>query len=509
MSRWYRSARRMVQARPWLRRLVAFLRTTTRIRQASVPADYASRLAAETRIYKDVEDINALPPIFHYWSNRHLRPMLEPFGFSNPDQFFAKYLHESALACGADRAELFEHRCWQLRYRDSRRASPARCRFARGLRPERCVRNPDQKPAGDALAVRHTEARGKADTAQPVAVEGTARPTIVRGTPLAPPKFAPRFATNSQRVRGFRNALVLAALAPSLAYAVQSVTLPGWVCAHPDAILVSGFESGESPVPHAPSGGSGGAFPGSVTRSLHIAGLGTGTQTYYLYLPPDYTPARPWPLLLALHGVAPWANRAAYAAAVLSDWAGIAAGAGFLVAAPVANRQVTVNGTPVATWAVPPSSGPTDYDLFAAILTDLDTAYNIDHTRLYGWGFSAGGHVMHDLGINTYSAAFNASTLAAYSVSAGDLAALACQGLSNGQCNALLAALPRKIPVDIHIGTSDPNYPYAQSDHARFVAQGWVDGQTIDYNTFNGGHSYSVSDLQLAWSDLCRAAVVP
>ncbi len=34
-----------------------------------------------------------LPRIFHYWSNKYLRPMLEEFGVSNPDQFFAKYLH--------------------------------------------------------------------------------------------------------------------------------------------------------------------------------------------------------------------------------------------------------------------------------------------------------------------------------------------------------------------------------------------------------------------------------
>src|SRR5690606_20680925 len=30
--------------------------------------------------------------IFHYWSNRWLRPQLEAFGFSNPDQFYARHL---------------------------------------------------------------------------------------------------------------------------------------------------------------------------------------------------------------------------------------------------------------------------------------------------------------------------------------------------------------------------------------------------------------------------------
>lgn len=61
---------------------------------------YESRLAAEMMVYKDVADINVLPDIFHYWSNRYIRPMVEEYGFSNPDQFFAKYLMESARACG-------------------------------------------------------------------------------------------------------------------------------------------------------------------------------------------------------------------------------------------------------------------------------------------------------------------------------------------------------------------------------------------------------------------------
>ena len=63
-------------------------------------AAYEAKLAAETNIYKDVEDINILPQIFHYWSHTYLRPMFEEHGFSNPDQFFVKYLMESAEACG-------------------------------------------------------------------------------------------------------------------------------------------------------------------------------------------------------------------------------------------------------------------------------------------------------------------------------------------------------------------------------------------------------------------------
>lgn len=62
--------------------------------------EYQRRLRQEQAIYKDVEDINVLPAIFHYWSNKYLRPMLEEIGVSSPDAFFAKYLLESARASG-------------------------------------------------------------------------------------------------------------------------------------------------------------------------------------------------------------------------------------------------------------------------------------------------------------------------------------------------------------------------------------------------------------------------
>lgn len=288
--------------------------------------------------------------------------------------------------------------------------------------------------------------------------------------------------------------------------AVSTATLPGWVCAHPDAVFAGDFETGTAAAPSNPSHGTGGAV-GSVSRTVHVSGLGSGTQRYYLFVPSGYTSARAWPLLLVLHGVAPYPDY--YASMTRDDWSSIAAAGGFIVAAPVAHDQVDVNGVPGVTWLVPPTAGANDYDQFDAIRADVEAAYNIERTRVYGWGFSAGAHVMHDLGVNTFSTAFNASTMAAYGASAGDLAALACAGLSSLQCNAALAALPRRIPLDIHIGTSDPNYPYAQSDDSRFLTQGWSSGQTIFYTTFSGGHEYTVSQLGEVWNNLCPNAVVP
>ena len=56
---------------------------------------YAARMAQETSIFAGQEEVHDLPPIFHYWSNRYLRPKLETFGFSNPDEFFATFLQRT------------------------------------------------------------------------------------------------------------------------------------------------------------------------------------------------------------------------------------------------------------------------------------------------------------------------------------------------------------------------------------------------------------------------------
>lgn len=55
---------------------------------------YQQRVAAEHEHFDTCEEVHALPPIFHYWSNRYLRPRLEAFGASHPDAFIAKYLVE-------------------------------------------------------------------------------------------------------------------------------------------------------------------------------------------------------------------------------------------------------------------------------------------------------------------------------------------------------------------------------------------------------------------------------
>jgi len=56
--------------------------------------NYHARVRAEKGIYEDCLKVHDLPPIFHYWSNKYIRPKLEAFGFSTPNDLFKKYLAE-------------------------------------------------------------------------------------------------------------------------------------------------------------------------------------------------------------------------------------------------------------------------------------------------------------------------------------------------------------------------------------------------------------------------------
>jgi len=55
---------------------------------------YRARLQAEESTYRDCAKVHDLPAIFHYWSERYLRPKVEPFGFNSPNGMFCRYLAE-------------------------------------------------------------------------------------------------------------------------------------------------------------------------------------------------------------------------------------------------------------------------------------------------------------------------------------------------------------------------------------------------------------------------------
>ena len=57
---------------------------------------YRARIAVEKGVYEDCVKVHDLPPIFHYWSDKYIRPKLEAFGFISPNDMFKKYLLEQA-----------------------------------------------------------------------------------------------------------------------------------------------------------------------------------------------------------------------------------------------------------------------------------------------------------------------------------------------------------------------------------------------------------------------------
>lgn len=67
-----------------------------RLPGASPAGDYAGRVALETTRFAGEEVVNDLAGIFHYWSNKHLRPVTEEFGFSYPEDFFALQMQRQA-----------------------------------------------------------------------------------------------------------------------------------------------------------------------------------------------------------------------------------------------------------------------------------------------------------------------------------------------------------------------------------------------------------------------------
>jgi SAM-dependent methyltransferase len=60
--------------------------------------DYQARLKQEHEAYADQEVVHDLPPIFHYWSNTHLLPVMKSFGFSTVDEFFVRALERAYQA---------------------------------------------------------------------------------------------------------------------------------------------------------------------------------------------------------------------------------------------------------------------------------------------------------------------------------------------------------------------------------------------------------------------------
>lgn len=268
------------------------------------------------------------------------------------------------------------------------------------------------------------------------------------------------------------------ALAGNLA-AQDSVFLPDAWC-DGGRIFVDGFD-GRPPLDA--SGGSGGAYPGNQSRSVFVPET-QSQRSYYLHVPANYGPGRPHPLVIVLHGATgSAATTPAEAQAIRSLFApSTGPGGAIVIALPASGAQ--------GGWAP-----ATDAPFIAAALDDVEAAYNVERTRRYLWGFSAGAHFGYGLGL------WNTDVFAALAVKAGALEAFA------GPDAPSLA--DRTLPVDIRIGQQDPLLPYAQADRQRFIAAGWTLGVDLTYAESAGGHAIDSADAAAAWSAMCVWARTP
>lgn len=119
--------------------------------------------------------------------------------------------------------------------------------------------------------------------------------------------------------------------------------------------------------------------------SIQFDGL---TRSYIVYVPSTWTPASTWPLVFVLHGF----TQSAQTIMNVSNFNAVADTGNFIVAYPngISNAWNTNSGM---------TGGSTANDIgFIGALTDtLHALYNVDTTRVFSCGFSAGGYMSHRL----------------------------------------------------------------------------------------------------------------
>ena len=297
-------------------------------------------------------------------------------------------------------------------------------------------------------------------------------------------------------IRHLATGIALHLLAAACAQAATTARLPDWVCNGTEPpLFANGFEPGGDALYSEPSGGSGGAYPGAQTRSILVGGQ---PRTYYLHVPTGYPFADPVPLLMVLHGAGGAGTAPAAAQSLRTAWAATAETGKFIVAAPAGSGSTGGGWIPSA-----------DYPAMKALIEDVAAHYDIDSSRIHGWGFSAGGHVMHDLALKQRSSAPDIGTFAAYGVSAGVLPALACNGTGLPACASFLPQVARRIPVNLRVGTDDPYLPYVQADRNALLAAGWSQGDTLHYATFPDGHVIDPGQFAATWQFFCPFQRLP
>ena len=134
----------------------------------------------------------------------------------------------------------------------------------------------------------------------------------------------------------------------------------------------------------------------SFYASFYSLNRATGTivssgqeREYLLYVPPSYDRTKPTPLVISLHAAALWPATQME----ISRWNKLADEKGFIVVYP-SGTTLSGGGTGVLpkVWLLRREADLSANVRFISDLIDtLETAYNIDPTRIYANGFSNGG----------------------------------------------------------------------------------------------------------------------
>jgi len=245
-----------------------------------------------------------------------------------------------------------------------------------------------------------------------------------------------------------------------LTQAVGADSILGWMQARPLAGGGSPPGGGSGPG----SGGSGGGT-GTVTRTITTAaqqGLPPVQIDYDVYVPASVDPATPAPVVVAANmGLAPWRSLADAQGLIVIDF-----------------RDRDRNG-----------GYDFGYDVLGlgAILTDVDGAWNVDTSRRYYHGFSAGAHWGYAIVLA------NANTFAGLGINAGSLATARQQGIFPG-------GVQRALPVAIRHGLNDQVVPVQAGRADRTALQNA--GHQVVYEETNAGHTVDGADAAAIWAAL-------
>lgn len=276
-------------------------------------------------------------------------------------------------------------------------------------------------------------------------------------------------------------ALLLLSVICSNATAQTQQLLPAWRCGSVN-VFASGFESVDTALPLRPSLGSGGQ-PGHSTISINTP---AGPLSYHLSVPLDYT-GEALPLFIGLHGAGGPGTQALAATQVRDTF----------------TDTLTYNTRFIG--VAPESSGlqggwvpTTDLVKLRAVIADVGQRFNVDQNRTYGWGFSAGGLMMH------IAALSDPTLVASYGAHAGRLP-------SSG--DGTPESSSRKVPVLLTHGFNDEVVPYsiAESDRLRFINSGWLEGDGGNFllRGINIPHTFETFTILQSWAWSCRYALLP